>query len=237
MQTDATLGAVMEALEETGMADNTLLIFTSDNGCSKAAGIQQLAAAGHRVSGDLRGSKADLWDGGHRIPFILRWPERVAAGSSCEQTICLTDLFATLADLLVDSPPRNAAHDSVSFLPALSGREIPAAREGIVHHSISGHFGYRSGPWKLLLCRGSGGWSSPNEKAAAKAAAPAVQLYNMHSDTGEQRNLAEEEPEVVERLLALLTQDVTTGRSTRGLEAANDIDTIELWKSGRPNRN
>jgi arylsulfatase A len=237
MQTDATLGAVMEALEETGMADNTLLIFTSDNGCSKAAGIQQLAAAGHRVSGDLRGSKADLWDGGHRIPFILRWPGRVEAGSSCGQTICLTDLFATLADLLVDSPPRNAAHDSVSFLPALSGREIPAAREGIVHHSISGHFGYRSGPWKLLLCRGSGGWSSPNEKAAAKAAAPAVQLYNMHSDTGEQRNLAEEEPEVVERLLALLTKDVTTGRSTRGLEAANDIDTIELWKSGRPNRN
>ena len=234
MQTDAALGAVMEALEQTGQADNTLLIFTSDNGCSKAAGIEQLADAGHRVSGDLRGSKADLWDGGHRIPFILRWPERVAAGSSCEQTICLTDLFATMADLLVDSLPPGSCEDSVSFLPALSGHQIPAARQGIVHHSISGHFGYRSGPWKLLLCRGSGGWSAPDEKAAAKAAAPAIQLYDMHSDLSEQRNLADERPEVVAELLASLKRDVTAGRSTAGRETTNDVTTIELWKSGRP---
>ncbi|MBL6831489.1 MAG: sulfatase-like hydrolase/transferase, partial [Pirellulales bacterium] len=236
MQTDAALGVVMEALKQTGQADNTLLIFTSDNGCSKAAGIEQLADAGHRVSGDLRGSKADLWDGGHRIPFILRWPERVAAGSSCEQTICLTDLFATMADLLVDSLPPGCCEDSVSFLPALSGQQIPAVRQGIVHHSISGHFGYRSGPWKLLLCRGSGGWSAPNEKAAAKAAAPAIQLYDMHSDLGEQRNLADERPEVVAELLASLKRDVTAGRSTAGRETTNDVTTIELWKSGRPAR-
>ena len=100
MQTDHAVVEISRALREGGLADNTLVIFTSDNGCSKSAGIEELAERGHRVSAHLRGSKADIWDGGHRVPFIVRWPGKVAAGSTCEQLVCLVDWFATAAEML-----------------------------------------------------------------------------------------------------------------------------------------
>ncbi|EMI20665.1 arylsulfatase A [Rhodopirellula maiorica SM1] len=232
MQTDAGVGEITAALQRNGLSDNTLVIFSSDNGCSKAAGIPQLAKAGHLVSAGYRGSKADLWDGGHRVPFIVRWPGKVAAGSSSDQTICLTDFFATLSDLTGKSLPAGSAEDSVSFLPALSGNPIDSTRGGVIHHSISGHFGYRQGKWKLLLAKASGGWSSPTEKQAAKDS-PVAQLYDMQNDPAETTNLYETYPEVAERLLAQLKVDVTRGRSTGGTESENDIDTIKLWKSGK----
>ncbi len=232
MQTDDGVGQITTALKRNGLSDNTLVIFSSDNGCSKAAGIPQLAKQGHRVSAGYRGSKADLWDGGHRVPFIVRWPGKVAAGSSCDQTICLTDLFATLSELTGQSLPEGSAEDSVSFLPALSGEPIDSTRAGVIHHSISGHFGYRQGKWKLLLAKASGGWSSPTEKQAAKGS-PIAQLYDMQNDPAEESNLYETHPEVAERLLAQLEADVTRGRSTAGDESKNDIDTIKLWKSGK----
>lgn len=234
MQTDHALGEIMAALARHDLEDNTLLIFTSDNGCSKAAGIERLAAQGHHVSGPYRGSKADLWDGGHRVPFILRWPDRVAARTTNAHPICLTDLFATAAAVLLEAVPDGAAEDSVSFLAALDRLPVTPNRNGIVHHSISGHFGYRQGRWKLLLAQGSGGWSSPTERQAAKQKLPAVQLYDLVVDPGEQHNLAKEQPERVAELLALLEQDVTRGRSTNGAPAGNDIEQIELWKSVRP---
>ena len=234
MQTDHALGEIMAALARHDLEDNTLLIFTSDNGCSKAAGIERLAAQGHHVSGPYRGSKADLWDGGHRVPFIVRWPDRVAAGTTNAHPICLTDLFATAAAVLLEAVPDGAAEDSVSFLAALDRLPVTPNRNGIVHHSISGHFGYRQGRWKLLLAQGSGGWSSPTERQAAKQKLPAVQLYDLVVDPGEQHNLAEEQPERVAELLALLEQDVTRGRSTNGAPAGNDIEQIELWKSVKP---
>ncbi|WP_372721771.1 arylsulfatase [Novipirellula sp.] len=232
MQTDAAVGEITSALQRNGLSDNTLVIFSSDNGCSKAADIPQLAKQGHLVSAGYRGSKADLWDGGHRVPFIVRWPGKVAAGASCDQTICLTDLFATLSDLTGQSLPEGSAEDSVSFLPALSGEPIASTRAGVIHHSISGHFGYRQGKWKLLLAKASGGWSSPTEKQAAKGS-PIAQLYDMQNDPAEERNLYETHPEVAERLLAQLEADVTRGRSTAGSESKNDVDTIKLWKSGK----
>ncbi len=233
MQTDHALGEIMAALDRHDLADNTLLIFTSDNGCSKAAGIERLADQGHLVSGPYSGSKADLWDGGHRVPFITRWPKRIQAGASCDHPICLTDLFATTADILLAPLPDGAAEDSVSFLPALAGLPVSSARDGIVHHSISGHFGYRQGRWKLLLARGSGGWSSPNERQAAKQHLPAVQLYDLSIDPGEQHNLAEKHPDRVAALVSLLERDVARGRSTPGPEAKNDTRNIELWRSGK----
>jgi arylsulfatase A len=233
MQTDHALGEIMAALASHDLADNTLLIFTSDNGCSKAAGIERLAAQGHLVSGPYRGSKADLWDGGHRVPFIARWPKRIQAGASCDHLICLTDLFATTADILLAPLPDGACEDSVSFLPALDGLPVSAARDGPVHHSVRGHFGYRQGGWKLLLARGSGGWSSPNERQAAKQNLPSVQLYDLSTDPGEQHNLAEDHPDRVTQLLSLLERDVSRGRSTPGPEAKNDTRNIELWKSGK----
>lgn len=230
METDNVVGAVSAALERIGATDNTLVIFTSDNGCSKAAGIETLAKQGHLVSAHLRGSKADIWDGGHRVPFIARWPGRIAPGSTSDQLICLLDLFATAAEIISQPLPPTGVEDSVSFLLALLGRPIVSTRHGVIHHSISGHFAYRQGNWKLALARGSGGWSAPNEKQAADGL-PA-QLYDLAADPGETTNLYTAKPDLVARLLALLQADVRRGRSTKGAAAENDVDRIVLWKSG-----
>lgn len=231
MQTDHVVGEVSKALARNGFADNTLFIFTSDNGCSKAADIKGLAEQGHIVSAHFRGSKADIWDGGHRIPFIARWPGKVEAGSTSDQLICLTDLFATTAEILGVEIPAATGEDSVSFLSALGGKPIESTRHGVVHHSISGHFAYRRGPWKLILAKGSGGWSSPTEKEMAKEALPA-QLYHLGKDPGETTNLYLENQEKVDDLLALLMEDVKRGRSTKGETGSNDVENIKLWKSG-----
>ena len=234
MQTDHALGEIMSAIERSGCEDKTLLIFTSDNGCSKAANIPELARQGHHVSGPYRGSKADLWEGGHRVPFIVRWPGRIKQGSTCQQSLCLTDLFATVAEILLTNLPDGSAEDSVSFLPALTGQLISPVRSGIVHHSISGHFGYRHDNWKLLLAHGSGGWTSPKEQKAREQGLPAAQLYRLDRDPAETENLAAKNPETFGKLLGLLKADVDRGRSTPGNNATNDTTDIRLWKSGEP---
>ena len=231
MQTDATVGAITDALEKNGFADNTLLIFTSDNGCSKAANIPALRKQGHTVSAQYRGSKADLWEGGHRVPFLVRWPSKVESGSTSDQLITLVDVFATVSDITGEKAPA-MAEDSVSFLPALSGQAIQSTRKGVIHHSISGHFAYRQGKWKLLLAKASGGWTSPKENQA-RADAPQAQLYDMENDPGEKNNLYLSHPEVAQRLLANLTVDIQNGRSTDGPAAKNDVEQIVLWKSQR----
>lgn len=230
MQTDNVVGEVSKALEKNGFTKNTLVIFTSDNGCSKAAGIPQLAAQGHKVSAHLRGSKADIWEGGHRIPFIVKWPGKVEPGSTSDQLICLTDLFATTADILDQELPKGTCEDSVSFLPALSAKPIVSTREGVIHHSFSGHFAYRSGKWKLLLAKASGGWTSPKENQVPKGS-PKGQLYDMETDVGEKNNLYTSKPELVAELMAKFTKDVKQGRSTEGSKSKNDVENIVLWKS------
>ena len=193
-----------------------------------------MAKQGHQVSGNLRGSKADLWDGGHRIPFIVKWPGRVKAGSQSDQLICLTDLFSTVSEIIGVKVPAGSSEDSVSFLPALSGEKIKSTRKGIIHHSISGHFAYRMGKWKLLLAKASGGWSSPKENQV-KAGAPDAQLYNMELDIGEQKNLYDKEHKIASEMLSYLERDVRWGRSTDGPKSKNDIPEIILWKSGQKN--
>jgi arylsulfatase A len=232
MQTDHVVAEVSKALDRQGLTDNTLVIFTSDNGTSKAAGIPQLEAKGHFPSAHLRGSKADLWDGGHRIPFIVRWPGKVNPGSQSDQLICLTDLLATSAEILEKNLPQGSGEDSVSFLPAFDDKQIVSTRQGLIHHSSSGHFAYRHGKWKLLLARGSGGWSSPKENQV-ESGAPEAQLYDMENDPGETINLYTKHPEVTQRLLALLAADVNAGRSTEGTPSLNDVTDIVLWKSGQ----
>ena len=232
MQTDNVVGEVSAALRKHGMAENTLLIFTSDNGCSKIAGIPQLAKQGHLVSAHLRGSKADIWDGGHRIPFIVRWPGKVKPGTESEQLICLTDLFATVAGVVGVDAPSGSCEDSVSFLPALSGKPIESTRAGVIHHSISGHFAYRADNWKLILARGSGGWTSPKENQV-KPDAPKAQLYDLDKDPGEKKNLYPSRDDIAQRLLKQLESDIQRGRSTDGPAARNDIAEIVLWKSGQ----
>lgn len=231
METDAGFGGILEALDRNGFSDNTLVVFSSDNGCSRAANIQELQNAGHYPSAHMRGSKADLWDGGHRVPLIARWPGRIEPGSTSDQLICLTDLMATCSDLLKTPLPIGSAEDSVSFLPALIGQEITSTRKGVIHHCSNGHFSYRQGNWKLLLARGSGGWIAPNERDAKKSNAPIAQLYDLQSDPAEATNLYQQHPEVAERLLAQLKSDVNRGRSTEGADSPNDVSGIVLWKS------
>lgn len=231
MQTDATVGAITKAIEDNHLAENTLFIFTSDNGTSKAANIPQLKEQGHIVSAGYRGSKSDLWDGGHRVPFIVKWKNKIKAQSTSEQLICLTDIFATVAELTEGDMPKYTGEDSVSFAPVLFGQSYQSDRVGVIHHSISGHFAYRKGKWKLLLAHGSGGWSSPREKETRKL--PKVQLYDMEKDPAETTNLYEKHPEVVTELLKQLEKDVYGGRTTKGHVSKNDVDHIELWKSER----
>lgn len=229
MQTDHALGEILAALDRNGMADETLVIFSSDNGCSKAAGIDKLAEQGHVVSAHLRGSKADLWEGGHRVPFLARWPGVVEAGSRSDAMICLNDFFATAAEIVGAEVPEGSCEDSESFLSVLRGEE--GGRESLIHHSISGHFAYREGDWKLLLARGSGGWTSPTEKEVGKKATVG-QLYDMADDVGETTNRFEEEGAEVNRLLERLENDVKFGRTTDGASSPNDVEEIKLWKSG-----
>ena len=229
METDDGFRQILDALDRNGFADNTLVVFSSDNGCSRQAKIDELHAKGHFPSGNFRGSKSDIWDGGHRVPFVVRWPGQIAAGSTSDQTLCLTDLFATCAELTDQPLPADSAEDSISFLPALRGETFQSSRARVVHHSISGHFAYRSGRWKLCLAKASGGWSSPTEKQASKDD-PIGQLYDMDSDPSETTNLYESRPEVVQRLLEQLESDVARGRSTAGQDRKNDA-VIKLWKN------
>ena len=231
MQTDHVIGSVLKQLDDRGLRENTLVIFSSDNGCSRQAKIGQLAKKGHAVSAGFRGSKADIWDGGHRVPLVIRWPGVVEADSKSDQLIGLTDIYATIADCLGVKPPAKSCEDSVSFLAAMKGESFESPREGIIHHSISGHFAYRTRNWKLVLARGSGGWSGPNENKSKDQ--PEAQLYDMRSTPDESRNVYQSQPDVAARLLGLLERDVASGRTTPGADSSNDIDEIILWKSGR----
>ena len=225
MQTDAVIGQIVVALDAAGLSENTMVIVTSDNGCSrKQAKADELKKMGHYPSAQFRGYKSDLWDGGHRVPLIVRWPAQVAAGTTSDQLVCLTDLMATCAELSGASVPENAGEDSVSFVAALDGNPIESTRQGVIHHSINGHFSYRQGKWKLLLSTGSGGWS--NGKTSGGTAG---QLYDMDTDPSETTNLYTSQPEVVAELLAQLESDVTRGRSTAGADQKNDVP-VKIWK-------
>lgn len=234
METDDVVGQIMAAVDASEFAENTIIILTADNGCSPAAKFADLEEQGHYPSAQFRGSKADIYEGGHRVPFLVRWPKGVEAGSQSDELICLTDLMATCAELAGATLPDDAGEDSVSFAPALKGEPIASTREGVVHHSISGHFSYRQGKWKLLLSKGSGGWSHPREEKVVEVpGGPEGQLFDLEADPGEQNNLYLKNPEVVETLMAQLKADVSNGRSTAGPKLENDIpaDEIQLWKN------
>ncbi len=232
MQTDWSIGEVLKALDEQGVAGNTLVMITSDNGCSPQAGFPELLAKGHNPSHVLRGHKADIYEGGHRVPFLVRWPGRIAAGRQSAQTIGLIDFMRTAADILQVTLPDNAAEDSVSILPALLGRDRAPLREAIVHHSINGSFSIRQGKWKLEFCPGSGGWSSPRPNQDDTSHLPLVQLFNLSADIAEEKNLEREHPEVVAQLTKLMEHYAAEGRSTPGAAQPNDGE-VDIWNAGR----
>lgn len=232
METDAAVGAVLDALDRGGIARDTVVIMTSDNGCSPSANFEELLAKGHNPSHVFRGHKADIYDGGHRVPFIVRWPARGRAGVTSSQLVCLTDFMATCADILGERLPEGAGEDSFSFLGAIGVEGKGPVRESVVHHSINGSFAIREGRWKLELCPGSGGWSAPRPGADDTSGMPACQLYDMASDVGERDNAQAEHPEVVSRLTRTLEKIVADGRSTLGTPQVNSVE-VDIWKAGR----
>lgn len=200
-EVDGMVGKVVQALDEAGFSDNTLVIFTSDNGADWKP--EDIARFPHRANATWRGEKADVWEAGHRIPFIARWPGHIPAGSVSTEMASLTDMMATSAALLNVTLPKNAAEDSLNILPALLQKNQQPIRHTIVDHSLDGMFTIREGDWKLELGLGSGGFTAPKRVDPAPGG-PAGQLYNLATDPREENNVYLKHPDVVARLTKLL---------------------------------
>lgn len=196
---------VLETLDRLGISDNTLVIFTSDNG-------PRIGVNGHRSAGKLRGYKSHIWEGGHREPFIARWPGKIKPGAISDEPIELTDMMATIAAIVGHRLPPNAGEDSYNILPALLAKNTKPIRKTLVHHSCFGAFSIRKDKWKLILgTKGSGGWVRPRDEKPDERTPG--QLYNIVDDPYETRDLWDEYPEVVRELTALLEKYRKAGRS------------------------
>ena len=193
---DWSLGEIMKALDRLNVTENTLLIFTSDNG--PRAGVH-----GHESSWHYRGEKGDLWEGGHRMPFIARWPAKITLGTTCDEVTCFTDMLATFAAITGAELPNNAGEDSFNILPALLGERLDKPiRDSLFHHN--GQVAFRQGDWKLIPgIQGNGSSAGRGRKA----------LFNLKEDPDEKNNLWEQHPEVVERMTTLLKQQMEQGYS------------------------
>ena len=205
------------------MAENTIIFFTADNGCSPKADFKNLLEKGHDPSYSLRGHKADAWDGGHRVPYVVRWPKKIKGGQISDELICHNNLFATCAEILEEKIPEGAAPDSFSILPVLEGKTLNQPTHPVViHHSYSGLFAIRQGNWKYMACKNSGGWSKGGDDKPS-------QLYDMSSDQNEIHNLIDSNPEKATQMLKLLEESIAKGRTTPGPALTNDAEVV-IWK-------
>ncbi len=223
MQTDAVVGAILQAIERAGIADDTIVIFTSDNGPEVVGEVgigayERIRQFGHASMGRWRGVKRDLWEGGHRVPFIIRWPGKVAPNSTSDQTIAHTDLMATFAGIVKTPLPNNAAEDSVDFSPALRGEKVK--REGLVHGSGSGKLAIRQGDWVLIAA------SSGQDNSKASGEPPwfrkergytehqhPYELFNLRDDPTQKTNRYADDTARAKAMLTVLERFQTDGRS------------------------
>lgn len=226
-QTDWTVGEIIKAVRKAGIKNNTLIIFTSDNGSPATDGtgmygeLNSVNKLGHYPSYNFKGIKADIWEGGHNIPFFVSWPGKVAKNTICEKTVCLNDLMATCAELLKVTLPDNAGEDSYSMVPLLLKKKENYQRSYTVHQSGNGYFAIRKDNWKLIMCAGSGGWSFPRP-GKEETGLPEVQLYEMRTDPEEKINLQALNPEKVSELKSLLVNCIRKGRSREGATQKNE---------------
>ena len=238
-QTDHSIGRILEILREQDIDENTLVIFSSDNGAVPFDGedykgrFGAIYEYGHDPNGSLRGVKSDAWEGGHREPFIARWPGHIAPGTS-EALVSLTDLMATFAELTDFMLPDSVAVDSYSVLPLLLGEDDRTTRVSLVKQSGNGILSIQRGKWKLIMSSGSGGsWSKPGgelpqaDTTESSVSWSNVQLYNLEADLQEQHNIAGQFPEITNELAALLAEQISNGRSTDGPLLRNDG--MEIW--------
>ena len=214
-ETDAAIGQVLQALEQTGAAKTTLIIFASDNGPAPIAGlIESLRAKGHDSAGGWRGAKQDIYEGGHRVPTIVKWPGVVAPGTTSRAVVSLVDVLATLAEIVGRPLPADAGEDSLSFLPALRmPGSVSERRAAMVVQSGNGSLAIRDGRWKLCLAPGSGGLSAPAPGSSDEQRLPPVQLFDLDADPAERTNLHDKHPDIVQRLTTVLETYRKTGRS------------------------
>tara|TARA_B100001175_G_C19493772_1_gene634109 strand:- start:340 stop:1908 length:1569 start_codon:yes stop_codon:yes gene_type:complete len=222
MQIDNHVGKLNRLLEQLEISENTIVIFTSDNGCSPQAKFDVLGEKGHDPSGDFRGHKADIYEGGHRVPFILKWPKKIQAGSVSNKTICTTDLLASCADILGKKLSDNEGEDSFSLVPVFAKTtENDYQRTFTVHHSINGSFAIRKGDYKFIFCPGSGGWSYPRPSKKEAQGLPKFQLYNLKEDPEEKNNLYGQSQKIEGELITLFTAAIKNGRTTPGTPQKN----------------
>lgn len=218
---DWIVGELMGTLEKLGVADSTLVIFTSDNGPEVASVVHMRRDHGHDGARPWRGIKRDHWEGGHRVPFIVRWPGRVQAGTTSDQLVSLTDVMATVAAITGAKLPRDAAEDSFNLLPVLEGKAMAPVRPYLLTQGFGSArtLAIRRGNWKYLDHTGSGGNRYDNhpelQRFALPDAAPNApgQLYDLATDPGETNNLYLARPEIVRELRALLEATKQSGRS------------------------
>lgn len=227
MNFSGNAGQVMKSLEATGVADNTLVVFTSDNGGMFNLGGRRAAELGHKINGTLLGSKFGIWEGGHRVPFIAWWPGRIEAGSVSDQMLSNVDMLATFAALTGRGLGEGERQDSINMLPAMMGDPDRALRtEMIVTPHRSTHMALRDGKWMYIPAKSDGGFKgsrpdqhawggaavtqlvgTPNsdiENGRIKAGAPPAQLYDLEADMNQTKNLFNERPEVVAQMKARL---------------------------------
>ena len=212
-QVDWTVGEILKSIDQTGEGDNTLVVFTSDNGSYMYrydddtkdhvddVTVQGFRATHHTANGVLRGTKADVWEAGHRVPFFVRWPDVIAGGRTESTTICHTDILATCAEVAAAQIPDKQAQDSHSFLPALQAKAFTRGAP-VINHSAAGMFALRDGRWKLVFGNGSGGRQQPRGKAFEKP----YQLFDLEADLSETTNVAEQHPDIVQRMTRMLEQ-------------------------------
>ncbi len=201
-EVDNHIGRILETLKKNGLENNTIVFFTSDNGAYWRP--QFIEKYNHRSNYTFRGMKSDAWEGGHHIPFMVKWPGKIEAGSISVQTTSLTDFFATVRDLL-DAPESGNPQDSYSLLPILLGKRDTINRTPVIHHSGDGKFAIREGDWKLIEGLGSGGFSEPKNPKPGPGD-PEGQLYNLKSDPQEKINLYSSNPEKAEELKTILKE-------------------------------
>lgn len=218
---DDVVGRIRRKLAECGIEDDTILVYTSDNGCSPMADYPELLAHGHNPSYVFRGTKADIYEGGHRVPLIVQWPARISGNQTCNSLVCLSDLMATVAEINSIKLKDSEGEDSVSNLPLW---DDPGAkvRDNVVHQSIDGSLSIRECRWKLEMCPGSGGWSYPRPGIDEIETMPRFQLYDLETDIGERINVINSHPEIFHALKEELKHQVENGRSTPGAPQQND---------------
>ncbi|MBU2950953.1 sulfatase-like hydrolase/transferase [Tamlana agarivorans] len=217
---DDYIGRLLDQIKASGIEDDTMVIFTSDNGCSPKAIIPNLTKQGHNPSGIYRGMKSDIYEGGHRVPFVVKWPNGIQQGLVSDKLVSTADLMATCADIVDYDLKDNEGEDSYSILPLFENNPGGYLREASITHSIDGEFAITKDGWKLIMCPGSGGWSFP--EAGQTDGLPAFQLYDLTNDPSETNNLEATETDKVTELGTLLTKQILDGRSTQGANQEND---------------